>query len=295
MTLRPEALLRGLAVFFLAGALSGCNSDYLFVSDPVFDTLFPASGEVSSALSTIARDLNVSIDRAPSLTMEGPLGSQARELLVSLEPKEGAILSPLFFQEASALAGSFPDLDFLLLTEAGREAQLPENLLTLKFNRVEAFRTAGRVAADYLQEGDASVVLFALLVNDDDRQESRAFEAELPEGAISQRFVYSRAPERETIRQQIVSLGEGPYLWAIFLRGDTAFALDLVAPREDPLIAEDLGPGSGYSDFLLGSIERPYLEAMGLGVAALEESQINQTEITVSAVFQDANNDAINN
>lgn len=295
MTDRLGALLRGFTVLSLLGVLAGCGSDYVFVADPVFETLFHESDGVSTALSEISRDLNVSIDRADSLAIDAPLGSQAQELLASLEPERGAILSPLFFREASSLARNFPELAFLLLSEGRMEQEAPDNLLTVEFDRLDAFREAGRHASDHLRELEASIILLSLLESEKARREIRAFESQLPEGAISQRFVHSRQPERETIRQQIVSVGEGPHLWAVFLRGETAFALDLVAPRGEALIAEDLGPGNGYSELLLGSVERPYFQAMALGVAALEESDNYPEEITVSAVFQVANNDVINN
>ncbi|MFW5843177.1 MAG: hypothetical protein ACOCW6_04575 [Spirochaetota bacterium] len=262
----PAVVLLFLSVLTL---LVSCGNDYLLVVDPVFETLV-APGKVGkeSIRKQIEETTNRSVGWAPSVSFDGNLGNQIDSILSSETPTKGVILAPLLFNEAPALASGYPELQFLLLSEAPDEAS---NLMSIRFDRVEAFRDAGNAAADHLLEAGTSLVLFSHAGGETARRELDAFEEALPPDSVDRRFVYSRAPERETIRGQILSVGEGAYLWAFFLRGNTPFALDLIASRGDPAVAEDLGPGTGYGAFVIGSVERDYVDAIGRGVEALED------------------------
>jgi hypothetical protein len=274
-------------LFLILSLLVSCSDDYLLVSDPVFETLFgPESAGTRNIRKQIEEQTDRSVGWAPSLRLEGNLGSQIDSILSSETPDRGVILSPLLFNEAPSLASGYPDVWFLLLAEAPEETA---NLFSIRFDRVEAFRGAGKAVAAELLEGGSSLVLFSQVGSETTRRELDAFEEALPPSSVEGRFVYSRAPERETIRQDILSVGEGEYLWAIFLRGNTPFALDLIHPRGDAAVAEDLGPGSGYGGFVIGSVERDYVAAVVRGIEELEKASGGGTQgkpvVEVPAIF----------
>lgn len=264
--LRPPAA--AFLLFVFASVFVSCTDDYLLIADPVFETLFaPESVQRESILRQIEEETDRSVGWTASLTLDANLGNQVDAVLASRAPEKGVILTPLLFNEAPSLALGYPDLRFLLLAEAPEEQP---NLFSIRFDRVEAFRAAGAAAGAHLLEAATSLVLFSYVGSESARRELDAFEEAIPSSSVKRRFVYSRAPERETIRQQVLSIGEGTYLWAFFLRENTPFALDLIASRGDPAVAEDLGPGRGYGAILVGSVERDYVEAIGRGIEALE-------------------------
>jgi len=277
VTRRPGAFI--LLSWLVASVLTGCSYDYLLVSDPVFDTVFDVDAMTEQA--------DRSIRRAPALDPEENWGNRIDSLLAADPPSTGVILTPLLFNEAPTLAARYPDLAFVLL--ATTEGEEP-NLVTARFDRLSAFREAGRTAETHVRDTGASVALLAEAGDDEGRREIEAFEEALAPATVDKRFVYSRSPDRETIRQHILSLGEENYLWAIFLRENTPFALDLVSSRSGAAIAEDLGPGEGYGRLVLGSVERDYFEALHRGIDALQRRQRGPQEgetlvLGVSALF----------
>lgn len=272
---RPAAVT--IFALFLS-LLTGCGNDYLLVVDPVFETLLPPE----RILRQIEERTNHSVGLAPSLKLDGNFRNQIDAILSAENPERGVILTPLLFNEAPSLASDYPERGFLLLAEAPNETP---NLMSIRFDRIEAFREAGIATEANLEKTGASLVLLFEGGSEVARRELAAFEEPLSQASVGRRFVYSRAPERETIRQQILSVGEGEHLWATFLRGNTPFALDLIASRREPAVAEDLGPGEGYGGFVIGSVERDYIEAINRGIGALEGSGAGESVLVVPAVF----------
>ncbi len=262
------------ASWLAVSVLTGCGYDYLLVSDPLFETVFDVEAMMAATDS--------SLRRAPPLGTQEDWGSRIDSVLAADAPRAGVILTPLLYNEAPSLADRYPNLPFLLLSTT--EERRP-NLLSVRFERIAAFREAGRAAESHLQETGVSVALFAEAANDEAMREIEAFDEALSSGTIDSRFVYSRPPDRETIRQDVLSLGDGDYLWAIFLRGNTPFALDLVSSRGGSAIAEDLGPGEGYRQLVIGSVERDYFGALRRGIDAVEGQQGEELVLVASALF----------
>ncbi len=262
-------------VLALAAVATGCTVENLLIVDPVFEAIFPSTDDYLPSGSRVT--VRTGLDPSASLA------DQAVNIIAQSNARDVTILTPLFFDQAAAIANRFPEKQFGVMAGSSRTV---DNLVSLRFDRVAAFRAAGEAAQDFLAAGDRSLVLFARLRSEEQQREITAFEGRIDSQLVSQRFVYSGVPERETIRRQALSVGEEEVLLAVFLGPDSVFALELLAPRGDVVITEDLGPATPFPDVVLGSVERPYDQAVAAILTAVTDPAAEVRAITVAAEFR---------
>lgn len=254
------------AVLVSMFSAAGCTPDIVFVSDEYFDEIV-IDEEFASRVDAIGR----SQERRIQITIVG-----GEDAFLPPDPRnepECYVFAPILRDVGISHADTSEAVVFVFGDGAVGELQ---NVVTLSFDRVDAYRLAGVEAARIAQEGEEPSTVGALVLTDDAtrRDEYAAFlEGFETQASRIQARQFAREPRREELRSAVRDMTtRGVDLLLVSVGSQNAFVLELLSGHAVKVITEDAVASGGFADHVVLSIERSVLDALESVVRACGES-----------------------
>jgi hypothetical protein len=164
---------------------------------------------------------------------------------------------------------------------------VPANVVTLVYDRADAFYNAGVHGAALYDAAEDNPALGALVLTSDQarRDEYDAFVRGFGHDGKRRDLrarQFPRRPRREELRSAVREMtARGIALMLVALGEQNPFVLDLLAGQQMRVITEDARATGGFADQVVLSVERSVLEALELVVQGCEDPE--SATMTVAA------------